>query len=292
MNKNKIFLIFISIVCFISIFSISLVLAKYIKIKNSNIGISSDKFYFTINLLGNTNTDDSLEKEYHLYGGDSKTIGFSVQNYFDELRYTESYIKYTIEIVEGNTFSNLNVDVNNQFVGGSCESKQCLLNISEEYSDGDVVKIKVSSTEPYTKTMYLIFILHSYTTNLSVSLNDSVGSLYFEIIIDSNVNINAKNLIIDYSDINSITDELQVDLTNNYLLDEGNSLITNKLPDGKLYLDKVTITKKINNGEALNLYFFKTKPSENYKELQVTIIEEVSGSDLIYTIKLQKEGGM
>ena len=292
MNKKRIFLLFICIISLATILSVSVALAKYIKTKTTNIGVSSDKFYFTLNLLGNTNTDDTLEKEFHLYGGDSKNIVFYVQNYFDELRYTNSNIKYNVEVVDGSSYSTLSIGLNNVLNGGSCKSQQCTLNISEEYNDGDVVKVKVSSYEPYVKTMYVSFVLHSYSTSMGVSLNDSVGSLYLEVIVSANVIINANKLIIDYSDINVDTDNLQVDLTNNYLLDSNNELITNKLPDGESFLKQVTITKKINNGEAISLYFFKTNLSENYKNLTVSIQEVINGSDVVYTIKLSNEGGM
>ena len=292
MNKKKLILLFICMISLIIVLSGSVVLAKYIRTKTSNIGVTSDKFYFTLNLLGNTNTDETLEKEFHLYGGDSKNIVFYVQNYFDELRYTNSNIKYNVEVVDGSSYSTLSIGLNNVLNGGSCKSQQCTLNISEEYNDGDVVKVKVSSYEPYVKTMYVSFVLHSYSTSMGVSLNDSVGSLYLEVVVSANVIINANKLIIDYSDINVDTDNLQVDLTNNYLLDSNNELITNKLPDGESFLKQVTITKKINNGEAISLYFFKTNLSENYKNLTVSIQEVINGSDVVYTIKLSNEGGM
>lgn len=292
MNKKKIILLFICMISLIIVLSGSVVLAKYIRTKTSNIGVTSDKFYFTLNLLGNTNSDETLEKEFHLYGEDSKNIVFYVQNYFDELRYTNSNIKYNVEVVDGSSYSTLSIGLNNVLNGGSCKSQQCTLNISEEYNDGDVVKVKVSSYEPYVKTMYVSFILHSYSTSMGVSLNDSVGSLYLEVVVSANVIINANKLIIDYSDINVDTDNLQVDLTNNYLLDSNNELITNKLPDGESFLKQVTITKKINNGEAISLYFFKTNLSENYKNLTVSIQEVINGSDVVYTIKLSNEGGM
>lgn len=292
MNKKKFILIFICLISLIATLSVSFVLAKYIRTKTTGIGVSSDKFYFTLNLLGNTNTDDTLEKEFHLYGGDSKNIVFYVQNYFDELRYTKTNIKYNVELVEGNSYATLDIGLNNILNGGSCKSQKCTLNISEEYNDGDIVKVKVSSIEPYVKTMYVSFVLHSYATSMGVSINDSVGSLYLELVVNANIIINSNKLIIDYSDINFETDQLQADLTNNYLLDSNNQLITNKLSDGETFLKKVTITKKINNGEAISLYFFKTNPSENYKNLVVSIQEEISGSDIVYTIKLSNEGGI
>ena len=291
MKKINKTIILVFIISFLSILSISIVLARYIKLKTDNIGITSDKFYFTVNLLGDTNTDESLFKEYHLYGGDSKEIGFVIQNYYDELRYTQEDTIFTIEIIEGNDISIINVNKDNKLIGGNCNSISCSLLINEGYNDGKIVKVKIESTKPYIKTMYLSFVLHNYVSDFEVNLNDSVGSLYLEVILNSNVDIKAKGIIIDYSGINVDSDILQADLTNNYLLDDNNELNTNKLNDGQTFLKKVSITKNVKAGEAISIYFFKTKPSENYKNISVSIIKTIIDDEVVYTVKLVKEGG-
>lgn len=291
MKKINKILILVFIISFISVSSISFVLARYIKLKKENLGITSDKFYFTVNILGDTNTDESLSKEYHLYGGDSKEIGFTIQNYYDELRYTKTDITFTTEIIKGNDIATININKENKLIGGNCNSLSSSLLISEGYDDGKIVKVKIESTKPYIKTMYLSFILHNYVSDFEVNLNDSVGSLYLEVVLNSNVDVKAKSIIIDYSSINIDSDILQADLTNNYLLDDNNELNTNKLNDGQTFLKKVIITKDVNAGEAISLYFFKTKPSENYKNILVSIIKTVNEDEVIYTVKLVKEGG-
>ena len=95
-KRNLIILMFLMMCCLICI--VAPVVAKYVKEKNSVINISSDEFYFTVDLLGDTNSEDSLEKTFQFYGGDKKEVTFSVQNYFDEFRITESDIKYTISL--------------------------------------------------------------------------------------------------------------------------------------------------------------------------------------------------
>ena len=72
---KKRIVLFIVIVLTIFTVSISVVsLAKYYSERKMSSEIISDKFYFTVDLLGNTNDSEDLTKTYHLYGGDEKDI--------------------------------------------------------------------------------------------------------------------------------------------------------------------------------------------------------------------------
>ena len=94
MRKNRNLLIVLILV--ISISTLVPVFARYVKEINSKVNIQSDKFYFTVDLLGDTNTDESLEKTYYFYGGDTKEVTFSIQNYFDDYRICDTDVKYEV----------------------------------------------------------------------------------------------------------------------------------------------------------------------------------------------------
>lgn len=287
--KNKQMII---IFCILAIFLIATctfvsLYAKYLKTKESNLGIQSDKFYFTLELLGDTNEEADLSKEYTLYGGDSKLIPFTIQNYFDELRINQTDITYNVSVTEGSEYASVDLVTEQSFNGGIQQEKECILTINDGYAHNTKVVVEVTSTAPYVKTMKLIFILSTFESNLHVFINDSVGSLYLELIIDSNVDVVAKNISIDYSSINATTDELLADVTNSYLLDEGNTLVTNALPAGATYLTSLTITKPINTGEAISIIMFKNNPSNDYSSINIELLTSVDAlSNNVYTIVL------
>ncbi len=291
MNKNKILFIFLVVIMLCTIATFGITLSKYIKEKNNKIGLTSDKYYFTIDLLGNTNEINQLEKTYTLYGGDSKEIDFYIQNYFDELRITKSDITYSATVVEGSDYASINLEGTQTLIGNTKNETKCTLFINEGYPHNTSIKVKVSSSLPYQKDMFLNFVLYTYESNIDVKFNDSVGSMYLELIIDANINIPAKKLIIDYSSINNISDKLKVDLTNNYLLDDENQIITNKISEGSTYLKSITITKDLSLGEAISIYFFKEEISVNYASLEYTILSSVVDSEVVYTITLSEGSG-
>lgn len=291
MKKRTILIMILYILTIVTFSFSSFVLAKYVRTKPSSIGVSTDNFYFTVNLLGDTNEEEDLSKEYNLYGGDSKEIPFIIQNYFDELRITKSKTVFNVEVVEGNEYASINLVGDQELNGNVSDSKTCMLSIVEGYSDETVVKVKISSKSPFIKTMYLSFKLHTFSSNLQVGLKDSVGSLYLELVISANTLIPKNHIIINYADINNTNDALQVDITNNYVLDEDNTLGTNKLPDGKAFLQEVVITRDLKLGEAIDLYFFKANPSLNYANLNVNILTAEDASGITYTITLSKVGG-
>ncbi len=87
------------------------------------------------------------------------------------------------------------------------------------------------------------------------------------LVIRTNVDIEVTNLIIDFSKINVTTNELQIDILNDYLVDliDGVPTIqTNALLTGETFYKKVVNTMKINAGEAIKITFFKTDISKDY----------------------------
>ena len=293
MVSDKKFIYILSIL-FISclVIIISLSFSKYFSSKSTGTIVNPEKYYFTIDLLGDTNTSESLNKEYDLYGGDSKSIPFVIKNYFDELRISPSNINYFVSIEEGNEFANVNLTGDGILNGGILDSENCLVLINAGYSNDTRITVKISSTSPYTKTMRITFILHTYESNVQALINDSDKSLTAELVISTNVNIENKCLIIDYSNINKTTNNLQVDLTNYYLLDDGSQIITNKLNVGESFLKSVTLTKSLHSGEALSILFFKSNISIDYSSLTISISSTIIDENVVYTIKLSESGGI
>ena len=89
------------------------VMAKYLRSFDPVSGImTSDKFYFTTDLLGDSTMVDSSgenpgngyvyenvqEGTWNLYGGGAHEITFELRNYYDDLRITQGQIPYTVSV--------------------------------------------------------------------------------------------------------------------------------------------------------------------------------------------------
>lgn len=89
------------------------VMAKYLRSFEPVSGImTSDKFYFTTDLLGDSTMVDSSgdnpgsgyvyenvqEGTWNLYGGGAHEITFELRNYYDDLRITQGQISYTVSV--------------------------------------------------------------------------------------------------------------------------------------------------------------------------------------------------
>lgn len=287
---KKRIVLFIVIVLTIFTVSISVVsLAKYYSERKMSSEIISDKFYFTVDLLGNTNDSEDLTKTYHLYGGDEKDISFNIQNYFDDLRITENDFSYKVTVEDELSLATSTI-LTGSLEGNTKNSTSCSINIKKGYTDNYLVKVIVESTSSYEKTMTINFILHTFDSNMEVVIKDSSSSMMAELVISSNVDIVEKSLIIDYSDINKTANNLQVDMTNSYLLD-GTSIITNKIPDGKTFLQTVTVTRSISSGESVSILFFKDNISVNYALSEITITNTIVDGDMIYRITIIESAG-
>lgn len=280
-----------SIIISLLLIIVSISLAKYYSEKEYGTNVSSDKFYFTIDLMGDTNTLLSLEKIYHLYGGDSKEISFNIQNFFDELRYTNDDITYNVHL-EGSYKDSSVINTTSltptKLEKGKCTLDTYTLSISEGYNDLDEVIVVATSTKPYAKTLRLKFVLHSYTENFSVDIIDDVNSVYAEVVISSNIYIDAYSIIIDYSTINKTSNMLKADMTNIYLID---GLGTNNPKAGVDYLQEVKITSSIYAGDALSILMFKKDISKNYSLCNIEIMTYVENEKTIYKISIKEKVG-
>lgn len=89
------------------------VMAKYLRSFEPVSGImTSDKFYFSTDLLGDSTMVDSSgenpgsgyvyedvqEGTWNLYGGGAHEITFELRNYYDDLRITQGQISYTVSV--------------------------------------------------------------------------------------------------------------------------------------------------------------------------------------------------
>ena len=94
-------------------------LARYIHKSKTDPGqIIANKFYFTVNLLGDTHmvaqngstdtsyafADESTEGTWYLYGASKHAVKVDVQNFYDSLRVTDADISYetSVEITDAN----------------------------------------------------------------------------------------------------------------------------------------------------------------------------------------------
>lgn len=288
MKLNKKYLIIITIVLLVVCLSVvGVTFAKYISSRDIDDDIVSDKFYFTVDVLGNTVEDSTLSKKFEFYGGDTKTLSFKVQNYFDDYRITEGNTEYKVEFETSNGYSKVSLNkTTGSFTGGNKTADTITLTVQEGYTNGTEVKVIVSSVTPYTKKMTLTFVLYTYDAAIKYYINDAVNKTYAELIITSNIEVPVNKLLVDYSAINSISNILQVDLTNYYLLDQGGSLTTttnDALNSEFDFYKKVTNTVKIIAGEAIVIRFFKSDITKNYSVSETNVVQD--GEKFTITLK-------
>ena len=292
MKKRNLIILIVTLIAFVALIT-SPMLAKYLREEDRNVGVNAEKFYFTVDLLGDTVIDTQLSKSFDLYGGDDKQLSFNVQNYFDDFRITESNVKYNVSyqvvLPTGSTYDTSKVTLTNAgdktLTGNTKSSLKYDLSILDGYDNGTKVVVTIKSTVPYVKEMTLTFILNTFSSEYSYYIIDSVNSLYAELIITTNVNIPVKGLIIDFSQVNTASAVLQIDASNTYLLDkkDGNLVLeTNKVPDGQSFLTSVTNTIAINAGEAVSFKFFKSDITKNYS-LSNT---QGNGVSSVYTVTI------
>lgn len=262
-------LVLVSFVCFG-------VFAKYFAQNEYHNTVAASEFYFTVDLLGDTNTEDSLTKTFDLYGGAAHTLPFCVQNFFDDKRINSDAITYTVKIDAESTYDGVSLDQNDAsyvFAADAKTSKKFVLSVDAGYKEGDKVVVTVESSAPYQKTMKLVFVMHHYTADVSYRIVDQAGSNAASLIIMTNVEIAKGNLFLDWSNVTTkggISQNeqniFQIDTTNIYILDEVDGVLkfdTNAFPAGS-YLKQATVTHMLEPGESILIYFFKIDPQADY----------------------------
>lgn len=284
MKKHILFSLII-LIFVVSSLVIGNVIAKYINKKNQEITITTDKFYFTLDLIGDTNDISNLTQTHKLYGGDDKNIKFHVQNHYDELRYTDCLIKYDISyeitgscdtILKRNesTITSLEKDLElEKTASDNTITDNYEISLSN-YTNETTITITVSSTYPYTKTMKIILVLYTYEFEVSYYVLDSssITSLFAEVIILTNINVDANKIIINWESINASSNRLQIDSLNESV---GNIVLKNG------YAIKTNVTKSLSAGEALSIIFYKTNPFDDFSKIETELTTDASGNYII-----------
>lgn len=242
-------------------------------------------FYFTVDLLGDTNELSELETDLHLFGGGEKTVSFNVQNYFDTLRINDKDIVYTasLECSDASysnkaTFTSQPADFTMKASGGSQQDEFTVKFPAGYETAGKTVTVTavIKSSRPYVKEMKINFILHSDDAPLTYRVEDNAGDNFATLIVMANTDVGAGKLHVDWSSINASANVLQIDTTSPYILDGTLSLNSNT--PGDSYLKSVTTTRNMAKGESIQIYFFKSDPNANYNIPNTAVNPDAGGN--------------
>ncbi len=295
-NKRNRLIAAVSILALVILSVAGVVYAKYVFQKDYEDSlIKAESFYFTVDLLGDSNAPEKTTKEIHIYSG-NKEVSFTVQNFFDSLRINQEDIQYTVSYtvisddpsapLSGVTLKRGTTPVTDDpitLTGVSAKEETYSLYIPNGYTNGDKIQVTVTSQTPYQKTMIMTFVLHTYEYELEYVLEDHVGSPYATLTLMTNVAIDAKKITVDCSAFNTTQYVLQVDTTNEYVLDPDSTLTTNNPGNG--YLSQFKITSALKVRESISIKLLKTDMSMNYSIGRAGINH---GNDGTYTIILEK----
>lgn len=294
MNRRKIYIFAIILFLVITISISSVALAKYFKENETNVGIISKNFFFTVDLLGDTVSDEMLKKSYTLAGGDSKEINFNVQNFFDEYRICNTDVIYTISMTIDSTNSSYDtsnitlttsdtISLEYKLNKDTKDYDKWNLTIPTGYGDNTKITIVIKSSSPYIKEMQLEFICTTYAKEYSYEMIDEADSPIARLVIKTNVDIEIGDLTIDFSAINVTSNMLQIDTTDEYVVDiiDGLPVLeTNKLKPGETYFKSVINTVRINAGESIEIVFYKTDKTRDYSFSTVSL-DSVGGKFIV-----------
>lgn len=302
-KKNRV----LPIIAFTLIFLLGLIgglSARYIfNSEYSDNQAKADGFYFTIDLLGDTNETEELTKTIHLYGGKKQKVTFKVQNYFDALRISQDKIIYSVA-KNVTTEDGEETEYTKNYLGkiglkkdgqvytsdetlevkseGTAHSYE--LTMPEEYQDNTTVTITVISSEPYKKEMKLNFVLHPYEADVTWRIEDKEESVTASLIIMSDIELEEKQLKIDWSAINQSANVLQIDTTDEDVLDELD--LTTNDPNSS-WLSVAMNTKEIEKSGSIKIVFFKSNPNVNYATV-ADQAAEFDSTNNIYLVKITK----
>lgn len=282
--------------------------AKYLLNFFSDTGkVTSDKFYFTSDLLGdqrmiatngeasgNYQFQDVQEGQWHLYGGGKHQISLSIRNFADAKRVTEETITYTAEVTaedaDGNPVADLVTferEAGNAAAytlsGGAEQKDMWSLSVKPHedvpYTDGTKVTVTVQSTSPYKKIMKFQFLLYAVDTYLSYEIKDNVNSPYAELYIMTNI-VGKGEGTAEVQPYLVWSENLSIDNTSNLTYTNQNGSFQQMPGIGQRNMQ---ISRKLQAGESEFIYFFKNNPKENYSKEQ-TLVE---WKDNKYTIEIQ-----
>ena len=271
MKKIKKLPIYIALLTFIiiSITFAGITFSKYFSDRNlGNQQIEANDFYFTLDILGDSDFHQHTYKSYDLYGDSEKSVNFKVQNYYDSLRITKANFNYDVkvEVLNDSTYQPVltSSSTNNKsFVKDVKEAESYTLTLPSGFNNNTSVKVVVSSTLPYEKKLSITFNLFVHESAVTYKIEDTSGSPFASLLIYCNEDINKKDILIDWSSINLSSNVFQIDMTNSYIVD-GNKFETNIVDSSIGYLVKAYNTLNIKQGEVIEILFFKADSSINY----------------------------
>ncbi len=281
-KKKKIYIAIFLLAVAVAIVVLSIVYAKYISNKKYKENqVKAENFYFTSDLIGD---DEGIEKTIDVYG--STAIPFSVHNFLDTKRVNANDIQYEVSYtqswtdadstpdIEMNYKNDSNADVTvgagttvqRTMSAGSAVEHSYVIHINnvDAYGEGeenDKITVTIRSLrsdegEGYVKTMTLTFVLHKDKYDLMYYVED--GPIYTRLVVMSNVDIPAGQILIDWSLLNQSGNVFQVDTTSQYLLEEDadgvHALDKNKPGE---YLSQCHIMQEIRSMESFALFFYK-----------------------------------
>ena len=201
------------------------VTARYLTIKGFQNEVYSDHFYFTSNFLKPTEEN----AEYRIIGN---TVTFSIHNYMDSLRITESDITYQLTADAG-TLSD-----DGGFLNKDVAASDTIL-LTYDFAEGEMEKtitVTANSTEQYAQTLQAKFILQKEV--LQYEIKDVEGRYYAELYI--------------YMTLNWDNTVIMIDETNDYVF-------------GKLNSEKNFVTiDDIAEQTTVRIVFFKKDITQNY----------------------------
>jgi len=250
-------------------------------------------FYFTVDMLGDTvpgSQEHPSTQEFNIYGGGAKTLTFNVQNYFDDTRINAEEITYTASISNESTFNDGlslkyggNAATEQTMAGGEKTSHEYTLDFPGGYKDEDRVIVTVASSMPYKKTLTLVFKLHDHKAPVSYRVEDRVGSNYATLYLMFNEDVDKGNMEVVWS---SLAEEIFVDTTSEYILDDNLTLTTNNPATQGGTLETATITKDMKTESSILIYFFKADPSKDYSTLPLGEDQAADKSESKYIVNL------
>ena len=279
--------------------------ARYIqKNKTGMSQITTENFYFTTNLLGDTVMvpvdgqesdcyafgEKSTEGIWNLSGAEAYDIDMQIQNYYDVLRITEKPITYEVEASvwkkDGTEITDSGVQVKKEntavtdgvLEGGIPSQDKITVEIPDHgtwaYEDSTEVCIKIKSTSPYTKTLTQKFLLYAPEDTMEYEIRDQENSPYAELLLRTEAPKGVQPYLV-------WSDELYIDNTNSLTWD---------LVDGQFRQQAgieerdMQVSEPVVMGRSESIYFFKKDPSENFAREKTT----VSSSEGRYRIKIGK----
>ena len=301
----------IQVLAVMLLLSAAVVMAKYIHTFQTGNGVmTSDKFYFTVDLIGDSTMVDSggenpgngykyenvQEETWNLYGGGAHEITFELRNYYDDLRITKGEIRYTVSVEaktptdeSGNSSrveelatvvktsgDTADKEINGTLNGGPDGKAVQAITLSiqsaleNSYKDGTEVTVTIQSTAPYEKTMKLHFLLYRIDTYLCYEIRDSIGSPYAELVMMADSVSEAGGG--GMQPYLTWAPDLSIDNTNG-LTYKYNETEPNGLftQQPRISERNMQLSRALRAKESESLYFFKSDVKKNYTK-QRTIV--------------------